>query len=706
MKRFLFAVFAACCSILGVAPPAAADPVILWRLENPFRFFVDPADTEVHRATYRALQPQEKLQPVLSSEHALQLRHTDGWADSMFRKICWNAALNRFTCDAYDDYMNPENHAITAEIRGLDEAASLSCTWLASVKGSGDRRRSDAITQPCNEPVDFDVPYPAGLDIRVEIGGREIASADAKVRDILVAAVGDSYGSGEGNPDVPVRFSRDRTANYSKQDNFVDLTGYPARAGDWKVIGDPKFIAENARWQDQACHRSLYSNQLRAALQLAIEDPHRSVTFAGVACSGAEVTSGLFLRYKGNEWVPNPPPLSQISAVAEAQCGKHESQAVDLPEAYHINGQIPELKGGLVLRKCNQQYARKIDLLLVSIGGNDIGFSRLVANAVLSSESVLRKLGGWLGQVHGQAQATEQLSRLNARYKSLNRAFHNLLYIPWNQSDRVLLTGYPGLALTGDGSETCKDGNSGLEVFPQFDLSEQKLKEGIYIADKLHRLMRQNAETYGWTFVESHRRAFIDRGICAGSTADGTRPSDDLRIPRKVNGVWKPYNPTEFEAYAARQRWFRTPNDAFMTANFHVANSLVAKALKFESLAWTQLLLASTYSGSFHPTAEGNAAIADAIADKARAVLKKYGQGPDPEPTFDDYPTAAPEAVDEPGVAAPQLPAANQGTGGAPTSTTGSISQPAISGSTTEPKGGKVRAAIERLRSIWSRAKP
>jgi lysophospholipase L1-like esterase len=35
-------------------------------------------------------------------------------------------------------------------------------------------------------------------------------------------------------------------------------------------------------------------------------------------------------------------------------------------------------------------------------------------------------------------------------------------------------------------------------------------------------------------------------------------------------------------------------------------------------------LFASSYSGGFHPTAEGQAAIADAVASKARAVLAKY----------------------------------------------------------------------------------
>jgi hypothetical protein len=49
-------------------------------------------------------------------------------------------------------------------------------------------------------------------------------------------------------------------------------------------------------------------------------------------------------------------------------------------------------------------------------------------------------------------------------------------------------------------------------------------------------------------------------------------------------------------------------------------------ALALESLARFQVLVAATYSGAFHPTAEGHAAIADSVAERARAVLKKYGQ--------------------------------------------------------------------------------
>ncbi len=617
------------------APPPPVDldapviplqvPDITWRVENPFRFFTDAADTEVHRATYLALTPEQRLQhPVLAAEQALSRRHDDGWAESMFRDTCWDSRTNRFVCPGAKDYINPKSHRVIAHIENVDEAAGLSCTWLSAPHG-GKELRGKVVTQPCSEPVKFDVPYPGGVTLEVEIGGRTVATEDIEVRDLLIVGMGDSVASGEGNPDVPVHFSRERAASYGKRKSEgEDLGGYPARVGSWQQIGDKDFMEENARWNDQACHRSLYSHQLRAALQLGIEDPHRAVTYVGVACSGSEVTYGLFLRYTGNEWVSNPPDLSQISLIASAQCGLHDAPTQDLPEAYHMNGTIPELKGGLVLRKCDPINARKIDLMFVSVGGNDVGFSRLLANAVLSDESLLRKLGGWFGQVHGLTEASAQLDALILRYKSLNRAIHYLLHIPWEESDRVILTAYPEFALLGDGSEVCPDGRAGMEVLPDFKLSESKVRTGTWIADKLYRAMADAAAEYHWTFVSSHRREFIGRGICAGETYDGGDIANELRLPRKTEAGWRPYNPADFKAYASRQRWLRTPNDAFMTANFHVAPSLLQKVLKLDTLSWFQLVLASTYSGAFHPTAEGQAAIADAVVDKARSVIGKY----------------------------------------------------------------------------------
>ena len=605
--------------------PAITPPEIQWRLENAFRFFTDPADTEVHRATYAALTPEERATPILSAERALSRRHDEGWAATMYRKTCWSTDANRHVCGGKTNYLEPATHAVIVELKGVEER-DVECTWLTAPMG-GRNIRGTAKKQPCGEPARFDVPYPDGMGLTVEIGGREVAASEIKVRDILVAGVGDSFGSGEGNPDIPVRFSRERAADYGGADTTYNLLGYPARVGSWERIGDPSFIEGGARWMDTACHRSLYSHQIRAALQLAVEDPHRAVTLVDVACSGAEVTFGLFLRYKGNEWVPTPPELSQISAIAEAQCGDKDAPMQDLPEAYHMQGTIPELQGGLVLKKCARDAARRIDLLLVSIGGNDIGFARLVANAVLADQSLVKRLGGWFGQIHGNAESKALLDRLDLRYKSLNRALHGILHVPWEQGDRVILAAYPPLAVLGDGNSVCPDGNAGMEVYQDFSLTEKRARESSRLADQLQNVMAKSAKTYGWSFAELHRKAFLGRGLCAGYTDNAFSIADDLRLPRKVAGVWQPFNPADFKAYDTRERWVRTPNDAFMVGNFHVSGSVIQKALKLQSLSWFQVLLASTYGGAFHPTAEGQASIGDAVADKARAVLAKYGQG-------------------------------------------------------------------------------
>jgi hypothetical protein len=600
---------------------AQAQPQIVWQVENPFRLFLDPADTEVHRATWASLTPEQRKAPVLWAERVLSDRHPEGWSALMFDKTCWDGQRNRYACREVPDYINPKSHVVRVGLHGLADSQVVDCSWLtAPVRGG----RGKAVTLPCDTPVQLEVPYPGGAWIKVEIGGLQVAETFARVTDLFIVGMGDSFASGEGNPDVPVRFSPDRTADYGAGANKVSLSGYPARIGDWKAVGERAFIDENARWLDQACHRSLYSHQLRAALQLSVEDPRRAVTFVGVGCSGAETVFGLFLRYKGHEWVPNPPELSQVSAVAEAQCAGRAAPDYELPEAYHMNGRIPDLQGGLVLKKCDPERARKIDLVMLSVGGNDIGFSRLVANAVLSDSSLLRKLGGWFGHVHGFAEAGPMVDALEHRLKAVNRAVHYLLHVPWPESDRVILTGYPPMALLEDGSSVCPDGQSGMNVLPDFFLSEEKAREGNAVAERLHALMQDASKQHRWTLVEAHRAAFRGRGLCGGNPDTPWTMADELRLPRKVEGVWEPYSPADWRPYASRQRWFRTPNDAFMTGNFHVSQTVLQKVMKAETYSWMQLLLASVYSGAFHPTAEGQAAIADAVAEKARAVLAKY----------------------------------------------------------------------------------
>jgi len=604
--------------ILAVlASPACAQVAIEWRVENPFRLFADPADTEMHRATLLSLPDDQRETPVLSSERALGEREPEGWSARIgTSKLCWSAAQYRHVCPDGADYVNPRNHRVIATVAGVEESG-LDCEWRV------DDKPVRTASTLCSEPVLLNVPYPGGAKAEVLLGGQVIASTLVQVQDLLIVGIGDSFASGEGNPDMPVRFSRERSADYSDISKNPALAGFPARIGEWRDIGDQTFDKQSARWIDQACHRSLYSHQLRAALQLAIEDPHRAVTYLGYACSGAETTFGLFLRFKGSEWVPTPPDQPQISAIARDQCGANAPEPMFLAEAYAEGGKLPELRQ-ITLLKCKPENARRIDLVLVSIGGNDIGFAGMVANAVLADGSTIKKLGGWFGNVLEVREARQALQKLDERYKSLNRALHYILHVPWSEADRVILTAYPPLAVLEDGKAVCPDGNAGMTVLPDFSLSSERASRGGAAAEQLHEIMRSSARAHNWSFVEAHRRQFAGRGICAGFADHSPSLADDLRLPRKIDGRWQPFNPADWRAYIPRQRWFRTPNDAFMAGNFHVSRSMLQSVLKLQTLSWFQIMLASTYSGAFHPTAEGQAAIADAVVSRARAILTKY----------------------------------------------------------------------------------
>jgi hypothetical protein len=190
-------------------------------------------------------------------------------------------------------------------------------------------------------------------------------------------------------------------------------------------------------------------------------------------------------------------------------------------------------------------------------------------------------------------QSKALLDRLDERYKALNRAIHGILHLPWGESDRVILTAYPPLAVLGDGRRICPDGTAGMDVASDFSLSQRRAKAGSDLADQLQRVMAKGARTHGWSFATAHRNAFVGRGICAGFTDNAFSIADDLRVPRLIDGTWQPFAPTDYRAYASRQRWFRTPNDAFLTGNFHAAGSVATRALAFQSLARFQVLLAA-----------------------------------------------------------------------------------------------------------------
>jgi len=167
----------------------------------------------------------------------------------------------------------------------------------------------------------FEYDFPSEGEYSVSLvaedsSGEQIEQTQViEVRDLLIFGLGDSYGSGEGSPDV----------------NDLDEGG--------------------VQWQNKRCHRSAQSGQVRAAQMIEEADPHTSVTFVHVACSGGRIYEALLEQYDGIVFRPEDEPLrAQIDRVAEL--------ADDA----------------------------EIDAFFVSIGGNDINFSTVVEACVLGKD--------------------------------------------------------------------------------------------------------------------------------------------------------------------------------------------------------------------------------------------------------------------------------------------------------------------------------
>ena len=49
------------------------------------------------------------------------------------------------------------------------------------------------MTLPCDTPVQLEIPYPTGAWIKVEIGELQVAELAARVTDLFIVGMGDSF---------------------------------------------------------------------------------------------------------------------------------------------------------------------------------------------------------------------------------------------------------------------------------------------------------------------------------------------------------------------------------------------------------------------------------------------------------------------------------------------------------------------------------
>ncbi len=699
----------AICSIGLSATPSSAGE-ILWKVENPFRFFKRAASFEMYERAFEAARGhadaplpdriiwkterrlndpdcKDSSNPnaCAGSAHKRYEISRLGWAAQTVNVTCYdrNARPRHYmtTCDrqyswgtAKEDYVLPDAHTVDLwlspqVLTGLPDG---DCTWTWTPHRAG--LAGETRKQSCKAKfVIKRLPYSqdraaSGAAVKVTLpGGRELVDADVSVQDLFIVAMGDSFMSGEGNPDRPAVFSGNRQMVYDPTNSdtrdvasrsIANPSYGVASAGD---AFDPKslpkrymedeqksliykpnsrefeeaFDKAGAQWLSIDCHRSQYGYPFRVSLELALENPHRAVTLASFACSGADIVHGLFAEMDAREKFNEPhgaKVVSQLDQLSNLICrngsaGRTVSESYTLPT--YSSGSTSIGSETITKRWCPPaNRKRPIDLVLLSVGGNDVGFSGLAMYAVTQSADDLAPIAGWIGS---QIRYSPQVSRtymgvLDRRFAAVKKALTDGFGVP---PGRVLQNAYEQIQFDETGGPCGAQPTLGLDVHPKLAYSRERVAEVTAFARDLQvRLeciddakkpgcpsgLATGAGT-GFRLVTDHLAEFNKRGLCARDPAHAFQDQMAMGMPRvsRTSQEWEPYSPAYTIPYAHHWRLVRNPNDTFLMANTHREGISLFDLL--------QPAYAALYSGAFHPTAEGHAIVADHVVKHAREIV-------------------------------------------------------------------------------------
>ena len=603
---------------LQILPPTISQDLrIVWEVKNRFRLFRREQDFLRHVAALN-------LKTVLAAEQQLA-GETDGrgWAAPLLSYLCVDTmGALMTTCERdgqRESYLAPTDYRV--EMRLVGAPPQTTCAWVFD-EGDGQPRSYNG---PCGEEVRIRLgagkPTTVTVDAAVPDGPAQRATTEIVVRDLLIAGLGDSVAAGEGNPDRPVALS-DEGFCFRRFITGAHAEYYrPGRAGfkgdrtceggrgasdlaEWSALG--------ARWLGQACHRSLYGYQLRTALALAVENPHVAVTFLPLACTGASIDNGVLSSQRARE----------LNCTTNRPC----------PST--VPAQVTQLQQYLTAARRGRPD-RMLDLVLLTVGANDIDFSGLVANAIIDATTERTLVGRVIQSVEGAEGVLR--SNLPANFGKLRSALRPMV---GGDLSRVVFVSYGHPALRADGAP-CAGGQAGFDVHPAFKLDGERLRQiSNFTSARFLPQLKAIAQCVAgsgcanpadrMTFVDAHQQAFAGHGVCARSEQDPEFDRACFSAEGKsfaaspVEGATEPLTcgrpVAEFRAYSPRARWIRTANDSYFVAmTYPEGLPSTQQPTDLHDATWG--IISAVYGGAVHPTAEGHAAMADAALASARRVL-------------------------------------------------------------------------------------
>ena len=624
-------------------------PEIAWEVVNRFRLFTSHATFEAYeRAAASATQQTGDAGQILATERILaQSSDGMGWLKTE-NGFCYDRArgLPLASCvrdGIHENYINPVSHPVRLSLANAAQLADAHCVWTLGLGAASSMR-----SEKCSTVLDLRVKGIRPLHVHVDasLPGDVVTSAEADiaVRDVLIVGMGDSVASGEGNPHVPVALADSGFCYFRFGESLFDPLRFffaPARKGAAVARACPPngqgpderaaLDLTRADWLYTPCHRSLYGYQTRTALALAVEDRHRAVTYLPLGCSGATIAEGLL--------------GSQLARERPLAGGK--------PTPRDVEAQVTQLKPLLLIKKTGRPL-RPIDLLLLTVGANDIDFSGLVANVIVqpgAERSLMQRAGLIADPAKSAGLVTKVLTPDFARLRRALQAISPGLL------SRTVFTTYPNPSQSAAGAP-CPSTSQGFDVHPAFGLDGSRnalvshFVETIFIP-ALQALVTCAAGSgcskpakNAMTWVDGHRAAFASHGVCAVDAASD--PAFDTACFRAqggsfvatVDGLDRPlacardsqfqahqFQAHQFRAYASRARWFRTVNDAYFAAMTYATTlPVLFTPSDIHDAVWG--LTDGLYGGAIHPSAEGHAAIADATVVAARESLRKSASAP------------------------------------------------------------------------------
>ena len=690
---------------------------LLWEVENPYRFFKRTSSFDAQERAFDSVRGASG-QPLPSNiMWRLERRLNDpdckdpstpdscfgtaranykqsrlGWAAQTVDFTCYdrNARPRHYltTCErqyswgaAKEDYILPDAHTVDVHIAPdqLAAAGQGDCAWTWQGRRPG--APVETRTQPCNAKLVIKrVPFSldralSGVSVKVRLpNGTQLDDADVAVEDLFVVAFGDSFASGESNPDRPVTFSATRQMLYDpvnvEAENKNMASREPAKTrSNYEVASaemetNPKalpkrlmedeekgllyhpasrefaeaFDRRDAQWLSADCHRSQYGYPFRVSMGLALENRHRAVTFVSLACSGADIVEGLFADREAREQTGGPNAQKRVPAqfdqLTDLICrnGAAHSEAVSYRLPVYKAGSTAIGEQVFTKQWCPpESRKRPIDIVLLSVGGNDVGFGGLVAYAITDRASDIAPIVGLVGQElrYPPSVSETYLQVLDRRIQAVKQALRDGFGV---DPGRVLHNVYEPIQFDETGNVCGLQPTLGLDVFPKFRYDRARTQEVSNFTRELQGRLECMTDARpgcpaglatgagtGFHLITDHVAEFARRGVCARDPQKALLDQREMAMPRvsSATGDFAPYSPAGDLPYAHRWRLVRDPNDAFLAANTHREG-----ISPFDDL---QPPYAALYSGAFHPTAEGHAIVADHVLRHVNAVLESRG---------------------------------------------------------------------------------